>query len=60
MALQFCNIYRTTYIKSVSRVNNAIKTTTLKNIKKNSKRRRQVGHSLTAKNLAFLRSLNAI
>jgi len=56
MAIQFHNIYRTTYVKPVSRVNNTNKTTTLK---KNSKQR-GLRHCLTAKNLAFLRSLNAI
>ncbi|KAF0710265.1 Uncharacterized protein FWK35_00026830, partial [Aphis craccivora] len=44
---------RTTYVKPVSRVNNTYKATTLK---KNSKQR-QLRHCLTAKNLAFLRSL---
>jgi len=58
MALQFYNIYSTAYVKPVSRVNNTIKTTTLK--KKKYPKRKQVGYSLTANNLAFLRSLNAI
>ncbi len=60
MAIQFHNIYRTTYVKPVSRVNNTNKTTTLKKKKNKNSKRRQVGKSLTAENLAFLRWLNAI
>lgn len=64
MGLQFCNINRTEYVKPVSRIKNTRKVTTPKN-KKNKKKkkyskRKQVDHSLTADNLAFLRSLNAI
>lgn len=58
MGLQFCNINRTVVVKPVSRVKNPNKVATPK--KKKYSRRKQVGHSLTADNLAFLRSLNAI
>jgi len=57
MGLQFYNINTNAYVKPVSRVKNTKKVTTSKKKKKNSKRK-QV--DLTADNLAFLRSLNAI
>jgi len=56
MGLQFYNINTNTYVKPVSRVNNANKVTPLK--KKTKSKRKQVG--LTADNLAFLRSLKAM
>jgi len=59
MGLQFHNINTQTSIKHVSRVNNTNKVTSLKK-KKYSKRKLYVKHSLTADNLVFLRSLNAI
>jgi len=59
MGLQFYNINRTAYVKPVSRVKNNSKVTIPKKKKKYS-RPKQVEHSLTADNLAFLRSLNAI
>jgi len=57
MGLQFYNINRTVYVKPVSRIQNLNKVTTPK---KKYSRHQQVGHSLTADNLAFLHSLNAI
>jgi len=54
MGHKFCNINASAYVKPVSRVNNANRVTTLK---KNLKRKKV---SLTADNLAFLCSLNAI
>lgn len=59
MGLQFYNINTYASIKPVSRVNNTNKATSPKK-KKYSNRKLQVKHSLTADNLAFLRSLNAI
>jgi len=56
MGLQFYNINRSVYVKPASRVKNTNKITSPK--KKKYSRRKQVG--LTAENLAFLRSLNAI
>ena len=58
MGLQFCNINRTAYVKPVTRIKTTSKVTSPK--KKKYSRRKQVDHSLTADNLAFLRSLNAI
>ena len=58
MGLQFYNINTGAYAKPVSRVKNTNKATTVK--KKIYSRHKQVGHSLTADNLAFLRSLDAI
>jgi len=60
MGLQFYNINRTVYVKPVSRDKNTNKTTSPKKKKKIYSSRKQVGHSITPNNLAFLRSLNAI
>lgn len=54
MGLQFYNINTSAYVKPVSRVNDTKKVTTLKKYLKRKKVK------LTASNLAFLRSINAI
>ena len=58
MGLQFYNINRAAYLKPVSRIKNTNKTTSSK--KKIYSKREKVARSLTAANIAFLQSLNAI
>ena len=58
MELQFYNLNTSAYVKPVSRVKNTSRVRTTK--KKKYLLHNQVGYSLTAENLAFLRSLNAI
>lgn len=61
MGLQFYNINTRVYEKPASRVCDIIKsTTTLKKRYKKKFKYSKVGGGLTAENLAFLQSLNAI
>lgn len=57
MGLQFYNINTRVYEKPASRVSDIIKLTTLKKNKRNLKYSKG---DLTAENLAFLQSLNAV
>ncbi len=57
MGLQFYNINTRVYEKPASRVSDIIKLTTLKKNKRNFKYSKG---DLTAENLAFLQSLNAV
>jgi len=60
MGLQFYNINTRVYEKSASRVSDIIKLTTLKKRYRNKLKYSKVGGVLTAENLAFLQSLNAV